>query len=630
MAKSTIEYRILGPLEIWRDGQLVSAGTPKQRALLGMLLLNANRVVSTHELLDELWGPDPPPTARASLQNNVSALRRTLGPDAVETFDGGYRVVVSDHSLDLLRFESLIAKARSLGPEARADALRAALDIWRGLPLVDFPATSAAQATIARLEELRLDALGDRAEANLAAGRHGELVPELEALVLLHPYRERFWELLMLALYRDGRQSDALATYRRVHRRFSSELGLEPSDRLKDLQRRILVGDPAPELMRKVDDVFLRASLLLPSDRPARVRMLVDYAQALRWLGEHERSAVVLAEAHRLASEEGDETSRQRIALATSLVGTQKDATSLGSVLAEARQGAAIFERAGDHAARSAALRTAGQMLRDLGRCLEATDTFRESIDAALMAGDRWQEGTSRNFLATGLLYGPTPVEDAISICEAELVALEWRPPGPVGLWGSLGWLQAMNGDVVAGRRLAAKAVDATRSASMPGLYTWAMGVIAGIDELAGDIPGAIEAHRAILDVLDSLGAQGARAFTAPELARLIAREAPDEAESHVLKALPTADDDVTAQIAWRRALARLRPLEEGRALARDAVELAESTDLLDLRGHALEDLAEHESSARRRRETLHRAAAAFDEKGNRLALHRVHRALGG
>ena len=160
MAKSTIEYRILGQLEIWRDGQLVSAGTPKQRALLGMLLLNANRVVSTHELLDELWGPDPPPTARASLQNNVSALRRTLGPDAVETFDGGYRVVVSDHSLDLLRFESLIAKARSLGPEARADALRAALDIWRGLPLVDFPATSAAQATIARLEELRLDALG--------------------------------------------------------------------------------------------------------------------------------------------------------------------------------------------------------------------------------------------------------------------------------------------------------------------------------------------------------------------------------------------------------------------------------------------------------------------------------------
>jgi DNA-binding SARP family transcriptional activator len=235
----TIEYRILGPLAIRHDGLAVPTGGPKRRALLGLLLLNANRAVPVDVLLDELWGPELPRTARASLQNHVSALRRALGSDAIETTDGGYRIVVADDALDLARFERLIVEARGLEPEARAETLRAALALWRGLPLVDAPATPASQAALVRLEELRLEALEDRVEADITTGRHDHVVAELEALVVLHPFRERMWELLMTALHAGGRQADALGAYRRMHRLLTTELGIEPGDRLKTLQRRI-------------------------------------------------------------------------------------------------------------------------------------------------------------------------------------------------------------------------------------------------------------------------------------------------------------------------------------------------------------------------------------------------------
>lgn len=623
----TIEYRILGPLEIWHDGLAVPTGGPKRRALLGLLLLNANRAVPVDVLLDELWGPDLPRTARASLQNHVSALRRALGSDAIETTDGGYRIVVGDDALDLARFERLIVDARGLEPEARAETLRAALGVWRGLPLVDAPATPAAQAALVRLEELRLEALEDRIEADLATGRHDRVVAELEALVLLHPFRERMWELLMVALHAGGRQADALGAYRRMHRLLTSELGIEPGDRLKALQRRILVGDPAPDRPRADDDALLRAMLMLPVDRPQRVRALVDYGEALRRVGEVDRSDVVLAEARRLAWEEGDEAMRRRIALTLSLVGAQSATVRLHDALDDARRAVAVFERTGDDSARAAALRAEGQMLRDLGRCGEAADTLRLSVAAAVEAGDRWQEGMSRNFLATALLYGPTPVATAIPVCEQELAALEWGPPGPIGLWGSLGWLVAMDGDPVAGRRLAMRAVDGTRAASTPGTYCWAMSVVAGIDELTGDRSRATEGHRAIVDVLDSLGARGALAFHAAELGRLIADAAPDEVEQLALRGKAAAEDDVSSHIAWRRALARVRPGAEGVALATEAVALAERTDFLDLQGHALEDLAALQPP-RAASATLERAARAFEEKGNRPALQRVRRGL--
>lgn len=266
-------------------------------------------------------------------------------------------------------------------------------------------------------------------------------------------------------------------------------------------------------------------------------------------------------------------------------------------------------------------------MLRDLGRCGEAADRLRLSIAAALESGDRWQEGMSRNFLGTALLYGPTPVATAVAACEHELAALEWGPPGPIGLWGSLGWLVAMRGDLDAGRRLAMRAVDGTRAASTPGTYCWATSVVAGIDELAGDRERAAEGHRAIVDVLDSLGARGALAFHAPELGRLLADAKPDDVEQLALRGKAAAEDDVSSQIAWRRALARVRPGAEGVALATEAVALAERTDFLDLRGHALEDLAALQPP-RTASGTLKRAAMAFEEKGNRPALQRVRRAL--
>lgn len=627
-AQIATEYRILGPLEIWRDGQLVPAGPPKQRALLGLLLLNANGVVPTVDLLEELWGPEPRPTSRASLQNHVTRLRRLLGADAIETVGGGYRLVVDDEALDLVRFERAVSAARLLEPAERAEALHSALGMWRGLPLVDSPTSPTAQSAIVQLEELRLDAVESRVDAELTLGRHAELVPELEGLVVLHPFRERLWELLMLALYRAGRQADALATYRRVHALFAGELGLEPSDRLKELQRRILVGDADPTSPTTTDDVLLRASLLLPVDRPARVRSLVDYSVGLRRLGEIERADVVLATAKLLADEEEDESARRLIALRLADASTQERGASLRSALRESRRAAAAFESLGDHASRAAALRTEGRVLRDLGRARAALATFEASIEAALAAGDRWQEGMSRNFLATVLLYGPTPVTEAIGMCERHLGALEWGPPGPVGLWGSLGCLHAMNLDQAMGRRLALRAVDATRAASTPTTHCWALSVLAEIDELVGEIASARDRHRAIVEILDSVGADGALAYHSAELARMLAPDEPEEAEELVRRSRTrAAADDFVSQVAWRRALARLSNADEGRALAMEAAEIATRTDFLDLRGRTLEDLAAHQRDEPARR-TLQRALRAFHRKGNRLAAARVRGVL--
>jgi tetratricopeptide (TPR) repeat protein len=537
-------------------------------------------------------------------------------------------MVVAEGELDVDRFERGVVAARDLPAAERAEALRTALGVWRGLPLVDALMSPTTQSVIVQLEARRLEAVESRFEAELAVGVDAELVAELEGLVVLHPFREQFWRLLMLALYRSGRQADALGTYRRVHRIFASELGLEPSDSLKELQRRILVGDAEPERPRQADDVLLRATLLLPAERNTRARALVEYGTALRRLGEIERADVVLAEAKRLGWESGSDAAREHVALALANVRVFDDAAPLRDVLSEARRAVIVFGRAGDHAARAAALRTEGQMLRDLGRAREAAAALEASIEAALAAGSPWEEGMSRNFVATAHLYGPTPVVEGIAICERELAALEWGPPGPIGLWGSLGSLLAMSGDVAAGRPLATRAVAATRSASTPGTHCWALWTLAGIDELVGDVESATAAHRAVVEVLDALGNEGALALHSAELARMIALDEPDEAEALALRTRArAASDDFSSQVAWRRALARTRPRAEGLRFLEEAVALTMASDCLDLRGRTLEDLAALQPTEWGRR-TLRRAQRAFRSKGNVLALARVGRAL--
>jgi DNA-binding SARP family transcriptional activator len=241
-----MEFRILGPLEIREEGRVLRLGGAKQRALLASLLLRANEVVSRDRLIDELWGASPPDTARTALQVYVSQLRKALGRDLILTQPPGYLVRVRDGELDLHRFERLVAAARAEEPALAARLLREGLALWRGSPLAELD-DSFARAERARLEEQRLAALEQRVEAELALGRHAELVPELEGLVREQPLRERLRGQLMLALYRCGRQADALEVYRTGRRLLDEELGLEPDNELQRLEKAILNHDPSLE-----------------------------------------------------------------------------------------------------------------------------------------------------------------------------------------------------------------------------------------------------------------------------------------------------------------------------------------------------------------------------------------------
>jgi len=242
-----LQFRILGPLEVERDGELVRLGGKKQRALLALLLVHAGELMSADRLVDELWGEQPPRTALTSLQNNISQLRKALGAEVVATQTPGYVLKVDDSGLDALRFERLVAQAKERQPRDRARVIREALAMWRGPPLADFAYEGFAQGAIHRLEELRLVALEDRIDADLDIGMHAEIVAELESLVREHPLRERFRAQLMLALYRAGRQAEALQAYQEARRALVEELGIEPSSELQHLHSSILRQESALE-----------------------------------------------------------------------------------------------------------------------------------------------------------------------------------------------------------------------------------------------------------------------------------------------------------------------------------------------------------------------------------------------
>jgi DNA-binding SARP family transcriptional activator/Tfp pilus assembly protein PilF len=255
-----MEFRILGPLEVWRDGQLLPIHAAKQRTLLAMLLLQANQVVETDRLIEQLWGDEPPRTARNTLQTLVLRLRRMLQPaqpderavQVLVSHAAGYALRVAPEQLDVSRFEALERRAgRAMASgdlERAATWLREALGLWRGPVLADVPAEALRQLAAPELEERRLVALEERIEADLRLGRHAQLVGELGALVAEHPLRERLYGQLMLALYRAGRRGEALAAYRAARRVLGAELGLDPGITLQRLERAILRGDPTLDL----------------------------------------------------------------------------------------------------------------------------------------------------------------------------------------------------------------------------------------------------------------------------------------------------------------------------------------------------------------------------------------------
>src|SRR5215203_810210 len=282
-----MEFLILGPLEVRSNGHSLPLGGPKQRAVLALLLLGANRVVSREHLIAELWPDAPGRDSEHALRLQISRLRKALsaagdGEDRVVTRAPGYSLRVEPGELDLERYERLVAAGRAAlearDAESAVARLREAESLWRGRPLADLEFEPFARLDVERLEELRLAALEERIEAEVAAGRHRELVPELERLIAEHPLRERLRAQLMRALYASSRQAEALAVYTDTRRLLVDELGIEPSALLRELERQILNQDagllyrqpaptapPAPEGIReprRIPSRLLRRALL--------------------------------------------------------------------------------------------------------------------------------------------------------------------------------------------------------------------------------------------------------------------------------------------------------------------------------------------------------------------------------
>jgi DNA-binding SARP family transcriptional activator/CheY-like chemotaxis protein len=286
-----LSFRLLGQVEAWRDGHRLELGGRMQRALLAALLVRCGRVVALDQLIDDLWPDDPPARAAATVQVFVSSLRRVLEPGRARgeaarvlvTTAPGYLIDVDPDAVDAHAFNRMVAEGRAaLGgddPERAADVLRAADELWHGSALADIVGMSFARLEATRLEELRLSAVEDRVDAELALGRHVALVAELEQLVGRHPLRERLKAQLMLALYRSGRQAAALEVYRTGRRLLRDELGLEPGARLRELEQAVLRHDPELSWEPSAEVVVAPSPTAEPPaelDEPGRVLVVDD------------------------------------------------------------------------------------------------------------------------------------------------------------------------------------------------------------------------------------------------------------------------------------------------------------------------------------------------------------------
>jgi DNA-binding SARP family transcriptional activator len=297
-----VDFQILGPIEVVDGGAGLPLGGRKQRALLALLLLNVDEVVPTDRMIEAVWGEQPPRTALTSLQNSVSQLRKLLGPERIVTKTPGYALRLQDDRIDVDRVRKLADDSRTADPERRASLLLEAESLWRGPPLADFTYDAFAQTTIAQLEELRLSVTEARIDAEIELGRHAELLGELEARVAEHPLRERLRGQLMLALYRTGRQADALHAYQDARRSLLEELGIDPGPALQRLHGAILRQE------RSVDPV---AGQLSPDDNLAEVARALLAGRLVPVLGaEVGELARLLAERFGLPDDEGPELTR--------------------------------------------------------------------------------------------------------------------------------------------------------------------------------------------------------------------------------------------------------------------------------------------------------------------------------
>ena len=337
-----MDFRILGPLEVSQDGRVVPVTGARQRELLALLLLDAGRVVPSDRLMEDLWGESQPAAGATALRVRISQLRKAIraGGDVLVTRPPGYALLVPRDGFDLWRFERGLdegERALATEPERAVEELNRALAEWRGRPLLDVAYAPFAQAAIVRLEELRAAALEFRIEAELRLGHHARLIGELQTLTSEHPLRERLWAQLMTALYRDGRQADALAAYRGARARLIEEIGIEPGSEMKSLEARILAQDPALAQQREGTARPARAVLAvcMRGGAPAAMAERLSAGSAVdvvavslvRGAGDLERATAELraaAPSARVAAFTSDDFARDTVRLAA-----EQDAAAL-------------------------------------------------------------------------------------------------------------------------------------------------------------------------------------------------------------------------------------------------------------------------------------------------------------
>lgn len=643
---AAFEFRVLGPLEVRRGGEPVAIAAPKQRALLGLLLLHRNKPVHQEELIELLWGESAPPTARASLQNLVHALRRKLGAERLERRADGYVLRVERGELDLDRFERLAVGARSAEPREKAAKLRSALDLWRGPPLVELPAEPFMQHEVARLEEERLIVLEDRIDVELELGKHAELAPELESLVERYPHRERIWAQLMVALYRCGRQAEALGAYRRAHVRFVEELGVDPGVELRDLQRAILVQDAAlDEPDRRPGWTLERAAAILPSPASERAESLFDYGIAFMRTGELRRAVSTLDAAMRLAADIGDRSIEDRARLYLSYLAIWIDGKSAVEHLDEARYAAELFEARGDQAGLLVALRHQWMLLGPaLGRADEAAKLSLEAAGVAAELGDAREEGACLGNWALHLALGSTPVAEALRGCERLLARKEWTstwsaPSLPLGLWEALALLYAQLGRADEARAIADRAITQARRAGLLWLLLGCLVVRGEVELVAGDVESAAEWTRSAYAVVEAEDDHAMKPEWGATLAHLLARHGDvSTARELAFEARSLASpDDLVTHVGWRRALAVIAAadgrFDEAIRFAGEARVRANASDWLTFRAETLEDAAVvHALAGDGSGETqmLREALAVYERKGNVVGAARVRETIQG
>ncbi|MFE7123064.1 BTAD domain-containing putative transcriptional regulator [Streptomyces sp. NPDC057617] len=299
--KEGLRFSVLGPVRVWRDGTLLPSGSPQQRAVLAALLLYPERTATAPQLIQAVWGDDPPAMALAAVRTYASRLRKILGRDVLISKHEGYTLRIEPDALDMGRAEGLVDEAAHAGrqryPALVRELLDAAVALWDGEPLAGIPGPFAENQRN-YLTNWRLELIEERLELDLEGGAHAEVVPELTALAAQHPLRERLRELLMLALYRSGRQAEALAVYADTRRLLADELGVEPGRRLSDLQQRILAADPGLSVLTAREAVDAEAQVVVPRQLPADVQ---DFTGRTAFVQELRDSLVSRAKASVIA-----------------------------------------------------------------------------------------------------------------------------------------------------------------------------------------------------------------------------------------------------------------------------------------------------------------------------------------